>query len=143
MLCVAYISSARPDLTVQDMVRIATTSTRNNSKAQITGVLTYHDGLFMQIVEGEDKMVEALLKRVHKDPRHHSLREIFRLPITERHFATWGTALACVDDLPTHERDTFQQLSRSLPDQLLSDELKPRITRMVNAFISMAGGTVP
>lgn len=67
-------------------------SRTNNIQAQITGVLLYRGGLFLQLLEGEKEAVEALYKKIEKDPRHGNVIQLFSVANNERLFKDWSMA---------------------------------------------------
>jgi hypothetical protein len=70
-----------PDLLQQ--IRIA------NAKQEITGMLLYISGSFLQVLEGHPEMVDAVFSRILSDNRHTQLTLIGRESIPERAFEGW------------------------------------------------------
>ena len=70
-----------PDLLQQ--ARIA------NAKHEITGMLLYIGGSFLQVLEGQPEMVDAVFSRILRDNRHTQLTLIARESIPERAFEGW------------------------------------------------------
>jgi hypothetical protein len=64
----------------------------NNSKKNITGCLLYHDKVFLQLLEGEQKEVEKLYKTIKKDIRHSNVTLIIEEDINKRMFPGWSMA---------------------------------------------------
>lgn len=62
----------------------------NNEANGITGMMLFSDGSFLQVLEGEDDQVDALVKKIKKDSRHHSLVQIAEESISERSFGKWS-----------------------------------------------------
>lgn len=65
-------------------------STSHNPSRHITGMLLYINGSFLQVLEGEAEVVEALYKKIAEDPRHTQVVKILELPNVEREFAQWS-----------------------------------------------------
>lgn len=88
-----YISSATEsqlkDFSFKD---IAITSRGKNQKKNISGILLYHSGLFLQLLEGEKEDVEALFKIIESDPRHSNIVVLFRNRARKRVFEEWSMA---------------------------------------------------
>lgn len=84
-----YTSVAQPDLPSAELFRIIEQSARNNPSSDITGFLLMKDGRFLQFIEGPLMALEELIDRLRRDPRHHSIRVIHRLPVSSRTFPTW------------------------------------------------------
>lgn len=62
---------------------------RNNARDDITGVLTFTGGRFVQILEGRNDRLEDLLARLAVDHRHRDLNILARRTITHRDFQGW------------------------------------------------------
>lgn len=89
MITLIYGSSANRKMTEQELIDILRTSRENNEKKNITGMLLYDDGNFLQVLEGEEEDVTSLYKTIQQDPRHHSVFTYVKQPITERLFGDW------------------------------------------------------
>jgi hypothetical protein len=70
-----------PDLLQQ--VRIA------NARQEFTGILLYICGSFLQVLEGQPEMVDAVFSRILSDKRHTEVTLIARESIPERAFEGW------------------------------------------------------
>ena len=84
---IAYISTPRDLVFDDDVLNILRTSRRRNARLGVTGLLCYDGRRFLQVVEGEDAVVDALLDDIRRDGRHTDLRTVSEAPITERAFA--------------------------------------------------------
>lgn len=85
-----YASSAVPDMKLVDLEQILEASVRNNKPCDITGMLIYNGGGFLQALEGEDAVVTAMYRKIESDPRHQNIVLIERSPIESRSFPTWS-----------------------------------------------------
>ncbi|MCG8591615.1 MAG: BLUF domain-containing protein [Proteobacteria bacterium] len=85
-----YASAATQDLSDEDLESILEAARRNNTVAQVTGMLVYHEGSFLQVLEGEREIVEALFDRIESDPRHTSAMVLLRAEVPERGFDQWS-----------------------------------------------------
>lgn len=84
-----------PDLLQQ--VRIA------NAKQEITGMLLYICGSFLQVLEGQPEMVDAVFSRILTDKRHDHLTPIARESIPERAFEGWTMMHKTLDSVEASE----------------------------------------
>lgn len=57
---------------------------RNNRRDHITSCVMFHQGYFLQVIEGARVDVDRLLKRLAVDPRHSGLRILQDRPIPDR-----------------------------------------------------------
>lgn len=84
-----YVSKAASHIASADVFRIIEQSARNNPSADITGFLIFRDGQFLQMIEGPLMSLDALLRVLAHDPRHHSIRVLSREPIAARSYPRW------------------------------------------------------
>lgn len=89
MLRVIYVSSAIAPFSENQLDELLATSRRNNLATDITGLLLYKDGNFMQTLEGPDQAVQELMAKIRSDPRHHHFTTLMEGPILERSFGNW------------------------------------------------------
>ena len=88
---ITYISRISHPLSIKEIEAIGNISSQNNLQVNITGLLVYFEKLFFQIIEGEDKEVDQLFKKIGKDPRHSDiLRLKTEYEVRERLFPTWS-----------------------------------------------------
>lgn len=60
-----------------------------NARDHITGVLTSVGGFFVQIIEGPEPQIDALMKKLGKDARHTDLEVLERRVVARRLFGDW------------------------------------------------------
>jgi hypothetical protein len=84
-----YLSRATGPITEDDLDQILEASRRNNGAVGISGLLLYHDGTFLQCLEGEKPDVLATLSRIHVDKRHRGIRVILDQEEEHRLFPDW------------------------------------------------------
>lgn len=69
---------------------ILESAVRHNQQDDITGMLLYREGNFLQVLEGERAQVEATYQRISQDRRHHNLMMLTEEEVPHRHFANWS-----------------------------------------------------
>jgi len=102
MIRSVYVSSAVRLMTDEELLELLEMSRRNNERLEVTGLLLYQDGNFMQLIEGPDRAVVELQQRIELDPRHRQIITILREPTEERLFSDWAMS--------------FRNLSRLVPE---------------------------
>lgn len=90
MLQVVYASAALAPLSELQLTQLLMSARANNTRQGVTGLLLYVEGSFLQVLEGEDRVVEALLERIARDPRHDRVSILLRRPIEQRQYAEWA-----------------------------------------------------
>lgn len=78
MYSLIYVSTAAPGFRETDLAPLAEVAANANKERAVTGVLAYNGAHFMQLLEGEQDAVEAILGKIAADPRHASLVVIRR-----------------------------------------------------------------
>lgn len=99
MICMVYISSAKLGLTHGEILNIVEDSRVNNKKIGLTGLLLFNSGNFMQLVEGEEPVVDDLFKKIEKDRRHTDIKLLLKEPITHRNFSDWTMGFKNIEKL--------------------------------------------
>lgn len=86
----AYASRATQAMNETALSEILAVARHKNDANQVTGMLVYCEGDFLQVIEGEDRVIEALYDRIADDPRHQNCRIWSDKSVTERLFANWN-----------------------------------------------------
>lgn len=89
MLQMIYTSEARTNFSPAELQELLLIARRNNDRDAITGMLLYEDGTFLQVLEGENDVVEATYQRIAADNRHHKIMLIARFEVDHRSFHDW------------------------------------------------------
>ncbi|MGB7409400.1 MAG: BLUF domain-containing protein [Pontixanthobacter sp.] len=84
-----YTSTAEPDTGTADVFDIIATSARKNPAREITGFLIHNRGRFLQLIEGPETSIDALMSDLERDPRHNTIRTLDRIAADERWFPDW------------------------------------------------------
>ena len=90
MLQIIYASASTKPFTHKELVELLKIARQKNIAADVTGMLLYHAGCFLQVLEGPDENVEAIYAKVQKDSRHTNLLLLVRETIEERAFEHWS-----------------------------------------------------
>lgn len=93
-----YTSYATDALTRPVLNEIAEFSRQRNEASGITGVMLFHDGSILQVLEGEKDVVEALYAKIEKDSRHIQTMVLLRRETEIREFQGWRIGFKHIDD---------------------------------------------
>jgi hypothetical protein len=115
-----YVSAASHDLTDEELAAILDVSRRNNAARGVTGALAYHDLAFVQVLEGPEAAVEALLATIARDPRHTEVTVCDRARVDERAFGAWSMGWVRTSDLARAGFDPGAPFLRDSPDPLVN-----------------------
>lgn len=136
MINLVYVSSAVKLFSDEELLELLRRSRENNEKLRITGLLLYHDGNFMQLLEGPEEPVMALYKTIRNDPRHKDVTTLIVAPIEERHFADWAMGFQNVDKMIQSEAGVSQFLNTPLTAESFMDR-PTRALVLLNTFRDM------
>lgn len=98
MLSLIYVSSSVREMDAEELLGILKVSRENNVEKDVTGLLLYKGGNFMQALEGPDDVVMALYEKIKKDPRHKDVSIISTEQIQKRQFPAWEMAFTNLDN---------------------------------------------
>ena len=90
MFSLTYVSSAMRPLSPAELRDLLVVCNRNNRARNVTGMLLYKDGNFMQVLEGEEDSVRAVHATIARDQRHHGLLTLLQGVNSERQFPAWS-----------------------------------------------------
>lgn len=105
-----YVSSAHQELSDAELDAILESSVRHNTPQQVTGLLLYSAGGFMQVLEGETAAVEETYSRICRDPRHKNILELAREEIAGREFDRWAMGFRRLDKMKSATHQAFLPL---------------------------------
>ena len=97
MFHLVYVSSAVQPFTTAGLLTLLATSRENNRRDDITGLLLYKEGNFMQVLEGDEDAVLRLYARIQRDPRHRDVTTLLQGAISARQFPDWSMAFRHLD----------------------------------------------
>lgn len=97
---VIYVSSATTPFTDSDINALLEKARDKNARLDITGMLIYRDGNFIQYIEGEERDVKQLLQTILNDLRHDQTAIIDMGPLEQRVFADWAMDFRRVGNVP-------------------------------------------
>ncbi len=85
-----YVSSTPRDIAPGVLNDILAAARANNVLLGVTGLLIYIDGGFLQILEGEERVVRDLYTHICIDRRHWEVRMLLDREVERRAFAGWS-----------------------------------------------------
>lgn len=89
-ITLSYISCAKHRFSDDELLALLEHCHVHNSQHDISGLLLYNGAsTFLQVLEGEQDIVEQLYLNISKDKRHHRVNCILKKSIKERDFPDW------------------------------------------------------
>ncbi len=107
-----YISDAVKPMTTIELGNIQFVSARYNAGKDITGVLFYSAGHFVQLLEGDMTDIHSLFEKIAVDPRHRRVRLLLLRPAQRRIFKDWSMGVLDLDQYTSAERSDLNELVR-------------------------------
>jgi hypothetical protein len=127
---VLYRSQATQVPTEADLQTLLDWSRTYNAQQQITGLLLYSEGHFVQLFEGAEAVVRALYAQIQADPRHTQVVTVSEGPGPQRWFADWHMAFGHVAAPELHQM--LQVVETQAPPLLpIAD---PHLQTLLHAF---------
>jgi len=117
MIQLIYISTAKRLMTADDLQSIMLTSLIHNSKKHVTGILLFDQGTFCQALEGEQRVVHELFKKIKNDPRHTNIIKIFDDEIQSRDFSSWSMRFINLNQYDRNKIDGYQEFNEAFQNQ--------------------------
>jgi len=118
LIHVIYVSSAAPDISEHDTVKFLNETRKANRKNDVSGMMLYIGGCFLQLLEGEAARVDTVCQTIFRDKRE--MRMVHREPIAVREFPEWTMGFEAVAPL---------EAARLLGEPLLFDSVS-RVARI-------------
>ena len=85
-----YMSSESFPFSSDSLLSILNPSMKRNAVLDVTGLLLYSSGNFLQVLEGPQTVVEDLYGRIRRDARHRGVTILLQGRIPGREFADWS-----------------------------------------------------
>ena len=131
-----YCSVSVPSqLTNVDLDHILSSARRRNVADNITGMLLYYRGEFVQILEGEKTSVENIYQKfIGPDLRHTALNKVHQNTISHRSFSEWSMGFVGAAEIESSMPSSVM----GVVTNMLTEEAKSkRLSLGLNAFVSI------
>lgn len=132
-----YASSARRRLAAPELEDILDVARRNNAREDISGMLLYRDGNFIQLLEGAEDAVLKLFETIKADARHGGIVVLDQRAVDARAVAEWSMGY-CEASVDATGAGLFKLTEWALDEQLAD---APRaIMRFMRNFYAINRG---
>jgi len=102
-----YISTSIKLMSQDELASILSKSRQNNSAKNITGILLYSEGVFMQALEGDENDVQEIYTAITKDSRHKNIIKLTNGPLNERNFPQWSMGFVALQPEKMLELESY------------------------------------
>lgn len=132
MIYLAYCSSATRLFDSAELVQLLRQSRDSNLRQDLTGLLLYHDGSFIQVLEGDADVVQTLYRTICGDLRHKAVTRLTAAPLARRNFGEWSMAFVDTRDLLPEDREAYSDF---LQQPLAPEQYEgPRALQLLHSF---------
>jgi uncharacterized protein YaaQ len=87
---IIYLSWATTPFTTAQLQKLLTGARRRNTELAVTGILLYGNERFVQVLEGEEALVQEVYAQIRQDARHRNILTFANKPVAERAFREWA-----------------------------------------------------
>ncbi len=137
MSCRQIIYTSRPTAEIDDSVllNILVRSQVKNDDMGISGLLVFHHGQFMQLLEGDADVVGKLMDTIRQDPRHADVAVLLDRESPKRCMPMW--AMAFSTSKPMDQTIKEQAFSLSLEEgKSICAAMSGEVGRIFHQFLS-------
>lgn len=89
MHLITYVSTARQLFSTDALRALLIKSRDNNLRLDVTGMLLYRGGNFIQAIEGPKESISLLYAKIRSDASHYNVMTLLDEPIQARAFPNW------------------------------------------------------
>jgi hypothetical protein len=108
-----YISAANKEFSEDELQELLKKARVNNGNLNVSGMLLFHQGSFIQALEGPRSAVESLYEKISEDKRHTETRVLFRGELQERSFDSWSMGYYRSDQSDLENLQGFHKFMKS------------------------------
>lgn len=123
MHVIAYTSEFIPESGDEDAVidNIVKVAKAGNAEHGITGVLFFHEGRFLQLLEGEEADLRTLMGKIENDNRHKDVKYLIDSDEQERSFGSWSMGEIQLGKGKHFDAEYLEKISKSFEKYMVPD----------------------
>ena len=129
-----YLSASSSLFSNEEIIDILNTSRANNLQLDITGLLLYHEGSILQILEGEKEVIHALFNKICLDGRHKSIIKLLDNDIKERNFADWSMGFKQISNHDWSELKGYLDIDSGNELPQIANSGSPQVIALIRSF---------
>lgn len=107
IVALVYVSQAKHLMSNSELRDLLAFARQKNKELDITGMLLYKTGFFIQVLEGDPENITQVYSSIKQDPRHENITLIYSETITERAFNEWSMGFNLLDDNSLKHMDGY------------------------------------
>ena len=91
------MSDSRDYESLENLEALYSKAKENNAKHDITGILIYHNGNFLQVLEGQRDHVDYAYEKIRLDSRHKNILKVINIEVEQRIFEDYNFGFTVID----------------------------------------------
>lgn len=136
MYFLIYSSTVADGIGEVDFQDILTTAFERNEKLDVTGLLVYHEGSFIQLLEGDKENVLQIYDSIKRDERHYNIITLYTGETSKRYFPNWRMAFEAPLEKTFRQVVEFENLNEA-SDFLDQADLEHQGIRLLRYFYEL------
>jgi hypothetical protein len=113
MYRIIYLSAAVQQLTDEEVNSLLIKSRLFNIQRDITGILLYIDGSFLQVIEGKKENVIDLYQKIKKDSMHKKIICVYNDQTEKRQFPHWSMGFCSTTYVKLRKLSGFENFDKT------------------------------
>lgn len=136
MHLITYISTATfpAEQAYEMLANIEKVAKLENGKRNVTGVLFFVNGKFLQVMEGEEAILRDLMRNIEADDRHSDVSYLIDTSVEKRGFNDWNMDSFHLSNCTVFTLENLQNLTESFKKNLL-----PRSDALIDYYKILLG----
>lgn len=135
MQSLLYLSTATPLISTEDILDILKTARAFNKKNNITGLLLYHEGAFLQVIEGEKEVIHKLFyDKICLDNRHKNITKLLDYEIEERSFSDWSMGFKQISNNNWSELEGYLDIRNTKKFSQIASSGTPEVITLIKSY---------
>ncbi|GAA6206095.1 BLUF domain-containing protein [Thalassotalea sp. SU-HH00458] len=134
MIQLIYISCATREVSEKDLFELLQQSRIKNDKYNVTGLLLYAKENFMQVLEGDEVVVDDIYQSILRDDRNTLHSVLQRKSIEKRSFSNWSMGFKTIDDIPPQMMNGFSDFLMTRESKTNLELEKSWVLSLLNSF---------
>ena len=126
MISLTYLSTATEPFSDAALRDLLGRCREKNHDVDLTGMLLYVGGHFIQTLEGDSSVVDETFARIEQDPRHRDVFIALREVADARTFSDWSMGF---ESLTPEDASSLPGFNDYLANRTMSDEDRAKLGR--------------
>lgn len=125
MIHLIYVSSATQNMDEASLLSLLAQARERNKQQEVTGMLLYGNGNFLQVLEGKAPDVDEIYHSITQDDRNIGNIVVQRKAISARNFPDWSMAFKALNKKQIIEAEGYSDflLTKTAPELIAKNEV--------------------